>query len=87
MSFQMFVFLAVVRIDTVQSTLAPLVKFFFEIYNSYIFLVFLGIVCIDTVYSALGTVAPLAEFVDICNSHGCIMVADEAHTLGVIGKS
>ncbi len=44
-----------------------------------------GVVCIDTVYSALGTVAPIEKIVDICNSNGCILIADEAHALGTIG--
>ena len=44
-----------------------------------------GVVCIDTIYSAMGTVAPLIEIVDICNSNDCVLVADESHALGVVG--
>ena len=45
-----------------------------------------GIVCIDTVYSALGTVAPIEEIVDVCKQYGCILIADEAHAIGIFGK-
>ena len=44
-----------------------------------------GLVCIDTMYSSLGDVAPLEEIVDICKQTGSILLADEAHSLGIIG--
>lgn len=45
-----------------------------------------GVVCIDTVYSALGTITPIDEIVDICKQYDCILIADEAHALGIFGK-
>ncbi|MEV7723109.1 aminotransferase class I/II-fold pyridoxal phosphate-dependent enzyme [Streptomyces sp. NPDC087917] len=44
-----------------------------------------GTVCVDTLYSTTGDVAPLAEIVALCRRHGCTLVADESHVLGVHG--
>ncbi len=44
-----------------------------------------GVVCVDTIYSSLGDVAPLVDIVDLCRKTGSILVADEAHALGIIG--
>ncbi|MEU9406749.1 aminotransferase class I/II-fold pyridoxal phosphate-dependent enzyme [Streptomyces sp. NPDC048281] len=44
-----------------------------------------GTVCIDTLYSTTGDVAPLTEIVALCRRHGCALVADESHALGVHG--
>ena len=44
-----------------------------------------GIVCIDTLYSAFGTIADIERIVDICCQYDCILIADEAHAIGVLG--
>ncbi len=44
-----------------------------------------GLVCIDTIYSALGDIAPLEDIVDLCRKTDCILLADEAHALGIVG--
>jgi CAI-1 autoinducer synthase len=46
-----------------------------------------GIVVVDTVYSTTGCVAPLKEIVAICEAQGCVLVADESHSLGTHGSS
>jgi 8-amino-7-oxononanoate synthase len=45
------------------------------------------VVVVDGVYSMTGELAPLAQLADICATHGARLVVDEAHGLGVIGKS
>ncbi|WP_423824001.1 alpha-hydroxyketone-type quorum-sensing autoinducer synthase [Salinisphaera sp. SPP-AMP-43] len=44
-----------------------------------------GIVVIDSVYSTNGSVAPVAEIVDIADKAGCVMIVDESHSLGTHG--
>ncbi len=44
-----------------------------------------GIVCIDTIYSSLGDIAPVEDIVALCKKTGSILLADEAHALGIIG--
>lgn len=44
-----------------------------------------GIVLVDSVYSTTGCLAPLQEIIQICEAHGCVMVADESHALGTHG--
>ena len=46
-----------------------------------------GVVLVDSVYSTNGSVAPLPEIVDICESHGCVLVVDESHSLGTHGPN
>ena len=45
-----------------------------------------GIIIVDTVYSTIGSLAPLADIVDICKETGCILIADESHGLGIFGE-
>lgn len=44
-----------------------------------------GIVIVDSVYSTSGSVAPLEDMVDLAEQHGCVIVVDEAHSLGTHG--
>lgn len=44
-----------------------------------------GIVGVDTLYSVTGDQAPLIDLVEVCERHGCMLVADESHALGVFG--
>ncbi|HUJ76153.1 MAG TPA: aminotransferase class I/II-fold pyridoxal phosphate-dependent enzyme, partial [bacterium] len=45
-----------------------------------------GIVLVDAVYSTSGTIARLAELLAVAEKHGCVMVVDESHSLGVFGE-
>ena len=45
-----------------------------------------GIVAVDSVYSTLGSVCPLVELTKITQETGCLLVVDEAHSLGTHGK-
>jgi CAI-1 autoinducer synthase len=44
-----------------------------------------GIVVVDSIYSTTGAVAPLRACVDICEKHGCTLLVDESHSLGIYG--
>jgi 8-amino-7-oxononanoate synthase len=44
-----------------------------------------ALVLVETIYSVLGDAAPVAELADVCRRHGAVLVADEAHALGVSG--
>lgn len=44
-----------------------------------------GTVIVDALYSSVGTIAPLAEIAAICTEHGCTLVVDESHSLGLYG--
>jgi CAI-1 autoinducer synthase len=44
-----------------------------------------GVVLVDSVYSTTGSICPLVEFADICETHGCVFVVDESHSLGTHG--
>jgi len=44
-----------------------------------------AIVLVETIYSVLGDAAPLGELADVCRRHEAVLVADEAHALGVCG--
>lgn len=46
-----------------------------------------GVVVVDTVYSTTGCVAPLEEILEICEAQGCVLVADESHSLGTHGPN
>jgi CAI-1 autoinducer synthase len=46
-----------------------------------------GIVVVDSIYSTSGRVAPLREIVEICEAQGCVLVADESHSLGTHGPN
>jgi 8-amino-7-oxononanoate synthase len=44
-----------------------------------------ALVLVETIYSVLGDAAPVAELADVCARHDAVLVADEAHALGVAG--
>lgn len=44
-----------------------------------------GVIIVDSVYSTSGSVAPLADIVAVGEQHGCVLVVDEAHSLGTHG--
>ena len=44
-----------------------------------------GVVAVDAVYSTSGETAPLEALADAAARHGCVMVVDESHSLGVFG--
>ncbi|MGY2874707.1 8-amino-7-oxononanoate synthase [Marmoricola sp. URHA0025 HA25] len=45
-----------------------------------------AVVLVETIYSVLGDAAPVAELADVCARHDALLVADEAHALGVCGR-
>jgi len=45
-----------------------------------------GVVVFETVYSTNGAVCPLHDLVSIARDYGCLIVADESHSLGVFGS-
>ena len=46
-----------------------------------------GVILVDTVYSTNGSICPLREIADIAAAHGCVLVADESHSLGTHGPN
>ncbi|MFL6022295.1 MAG: 8-amino-7-oxononanoate synthase [Marmoricola sp.] len=44
-----------------------------------------ALVLVETIYSVLGDAAPVAELAAVCERHEAVLVADEAHALGVCG--
>jgi len=46
-----------------------------------------ALVVIEGIYSVIGDRAPLAEFVEVKNRHGALLLVDEAHSLGVLGAT
>ena len=44
-----------------------------------------GVVLVDSIYSTNGSVCPLVAFADVCETHGCVFVVDESHSLGTHG--
>jgi 8-amino-7-oxononanoate synthase len=44
-----------------------------------------ALVLVETIYSVLGDAAPIAALAEVCAAHGAVLVADEAHGLGVAG--
>ncbi len=45
-----------------------------------------GVVAVDAVFSISGGLCPLEDILDVCESSGCILVADESHAVGVFGE-
>jgi glycine C-acetyltransferase len=45
------------------------------------------LVIVDGVYSQDGDIAPLPEYLDICRRHGAYLMVDDAHGIGVMGKT
>jgi CAI-1 autoinducer synthase len=46
-----------------------------------------GVIVVDTVYSTNGSVCPLGDIADIAAARGCVLVADESHSLGTHGPN
>jgi 8-amino-7-oxononanoate synthase len=44
-----------------------------------------AVVLVETIYSVLGDAAPVHELAEVCAARGAVLVADEAHALGVVG--
>ena len=44
-----------------------------------------ALVLVETIYSVLGDAAPIRELAEVCAARGAVLVADEAHALGVAG--
>ncbi|WP_433151997.1 aminotransferase class I/II-fold pyridoxal phosphate-dependent enzyme [Actinomadura nitritigenes] len=44
-----------------------------------------GVICVDAVYGTDGSVCPLNGLVEIAETHGCLLVVDESHAIGVRG--
>jgi CAI-1 autoinducer synthase len=44
-----------------------------------------GLIVVDALYSTNGSLAPLAELVEIAEHSGCILIVDESHSLGTHG--
>lgn len=47
----------------------------------------LRLVIVDGVYSMDGDIAPLPALREVCDTHGALLMVDEAHALGVIGPT
>lgn len=45
------------------------------------------LVVVEGIYSMLGDHAPLKEFVEVKKKHGAYLLVDEAHSMGVMGKT
>ena len=46
-----------------------------------------SVVIIDGVYSQDGDLSMLPEYVEVCRKHGCLLIMDDAHGMGVMGMS
>ena len=46
-----------------------------------------GVILVDTVYSTNGSICPLRDVAEIAARHGCVLVADESHSLGTHGPN
>ena len=44
-----------------------------------------ALVLVESIYSVLGDAAPVADLAEVCAAHDAVLVADEAHALGVAG--
>jgi len=45
------------------------------------------IIVVEGIYSMLGDQAPLAEIVEVKKKHGAYIILDEAHSMGVLGRT
>lgn len=45
------------------------------------------LVAVDAVYSMEGHLAPIPELIDLVRRHGAFLLADEAHSIGVVGRT
>ena len=45
------------------------------------------VVIIDGVYSQDGDLSLLPEYIDVCHKHGCLLMMDDAHGIGVMGDN
>lgn len=45
-----------------------------------------GVIVVSAVYAGNGAICPLTEIADIAAKHGCELVVDESHTIGVYGR-
>jgi 8-amino-7-oxononanoate synthase len=45
-----------------------------------------ALVLSESVFSVLGDAAPLEELAEVCARHGAVLLVDEAHGLGVVGR-
>lgn len=45
------------------------------------------LVVVDSVYSMDGDIAPLPQLREVCDAHNALLMVDEAHALGVIGRT
>lgn len=45
-----------------------------------------GVLCVDSLYSTIGSLCPLREMIAVARQHGCLVVVDESHSLGVFGE-
>ena len=46
-----------------------------------------GLVAFDTLYSVTGDLCPLTDLAEVSARTGCSLIADESHTLGVLGPA
>jgi len=46
-----------------------------------------AIVLVESIYSVLGDAAPLTALAEACETHGALLIVDEAHGLGVAGAA
>ena len=44
-----------------------------------------GVIAVDALYSTNGEMCPLADFADIADRYGCVLVVDETHSFGTHG--
>jgi glycine C-acetyltransferase len=45
------------------------------------------LVAVDAVYSMEGHLAPIVELIDLVHRHGAFLLVDEAHSIGVMGRT
>jgi CAI-1 autoinducer synthase len=46
-----------------------------------------GVIVVDSIYSADGSICPLDEVAAIGERHGCTVVVDESHSVGLFGRN